>query len=114
MGGGYPEDDASKLALQWMLDKAQGAGLKLDEEAAQAFPITPKTNGTLHNSKGLLYTFSKSVERVIGCDRDTAKPDPTQSVHSSVMERWDKDANYRPPQLREYFKRIKDARGTQA
>lgn len=111
VGGGYPEDDASKLALIWMLDKAQGAGLKLDEEALKAFPILPNPHGKLHNSKGLLYVFSKSVDRVIGCVKDTYQPDPTQTVHESVLQRWDADTQYRPPQLREYFKRIKDPRG---
>jgi uncharacterized protein (DUF2235 family) len=111
VGGGYLEDDASKLALLWMLDKAQGAGLKLDEEALKAFPIVPNARGKLHNSKGLLYTFSKSVDRVIGCVKDTSQPDPTQSVHESVRQRWDADSTYRPAQLREYFKRAKDPRG---
>jgi uncharacterized protein (DUF2235 family) len=111
VGGGYPEDDASKLALSWMLDKAQGAGLKLDQEALSAYPIAPNAQGVLHNSKGLLYTFSKSVDRVIGCVKDSASQDPTQSVHDSVRKRWDSDSKYRPPQLREYFKRVNDSRG---
>ena len=111
VGGGYPEDDASRLALKWMLDKAQGAGLELDGEALKTFPLSPSPQGKLHNSKGWLYVLSKSVDRVIGCDKDTAQPDPTQSVHESVLQRWDADTQYRPPQLREYFKRIKDPRG---
>ena len=113
VGGGYPEDDASRLALLWMLDKAQGAGLKLDDEALKAFPVVPNAQGKLHDSRGFLYTFSKSVDRVIGCEKDTAQPDPTQSVHASVLQRWDADAKYRPAQLREYFKRMTDARGGQ-
>jgi uncharacterized protein (DUF2235 family) len=113
VGGGYPEDDASKLALLWMLDKVRGAGLKLDDEALKAFPIALNPQGQLHNSKGLLYVFSKSVDRMIGCAKETSKPDPTQSVHESVLQRWDSDANYRPPQLREYFKRSKDPRWEQ-
>lgn len=110
VGGGYPEDDASKLALQWILDKAQGVGLKLDDEATEAYPIESNPKGVLHNSKGLLYIFSKSVNRVIGCDKGTSKPDPTQYVHESVLQRWDMDSKYRPPELREYFKRVNDPR----
>jgi len=111
VGGGYPEDDASKLALRWMLDKAQGVGLKLDQDALAAFPIEPNPQGELHNSKGWLYALSKRVDRVIGCVQDTSQPDPTQSVHESVLQRWDADPTYRPPQLREYFRRIDDPRG---
>jgi len=113
VGGGYPEADASNLALQWMLDKAQAVGLELDEEAVQAFPIVRHPQGQLHNSKTLLYAFSASVDRVIGCIQDSSQPDPTQSVHESVVQRWDADSNYRPPQLREYFKRTHDPRGEQ-
>jgi len=113
VGGGYPEDDASRLTLLWMLDKAQGAGLKLDEEAVKAFPIAPNPQGQLHKSKGVLYVFSKSVARVIGCAKETSEPDPTQSVHESVLKRWDADTQYRPPQLREYFTRTKDPRAEQ-
>lgn len=111
VGGGYLEDDASKIALLWMLEKAKGAGLKLDDEALQAYPIAPNPQGKLHDSKGLLYVFTKSVNRVIGCLKNSIEPDPTQSVHESVLQRWDADAKYRPPQLREYFKRVKDPRG---
>jgi uncharacterized protein (DUF2235 family) len=110
VGGGYVADDASNLALVWMLEKARGTGLKLDTEAVKAFPISSNPQGQLHASKGLLYVFSKSVDRAIGLVKGTSEPDPTQSVHESVLQRWDGDSQYRPPQLREYLKRAKDPR----
>jgi len=111
VGGGYIQDDASLIALQWMIDKAQASGIKLDDEALNAYPIVPNPHGMLHNSKGLLYALSKSVNRVIGCVKDTSQSDPTQYVHESVLQRWDADSRYRPPQLREYFKRTNNPRG---
>ena len=111
VGGGYPEDDASLITLQWMLDKAKSAGLGLDGEALAAFPIVaPNPLGKLHDSMNLYYKFLGSVDRPIGLTKDE-QPDPTQSVHETVRRRWDMDESYRPPQLIEYFRRTNDPRG---
>jgi uncharacterized protein (DUF2235 family) len=110
VGGGYPQADASNLALLWMLGKAREAGLELDREALEAYPLTPVPLGELHDSMNLLYMFNK-VDRVIGRIKGTSQNDPTQSVHESVLQRWDSDTKYRPAKLREYFKLIKDRRG---
>lgn len=110
VGGGYPQADASNLALLWMLGKAQEAGLSLDQEAMRAYPLMPNAHGELHNSMNPLYIFSR-LNRAIGRIKYTSQTDPTQSVHESVLQRWDSDTKYRPPQLREYFKMIKDPRG---
>jgi len=61
-------------------------------------PLSP-----LHNSKTGLYRLTPGIDRPIG-------QDPTQSVHPSVLERWDKDRSYRPANLREHFRRIGDGR----
>jgi len=111
VGGGYPQDDASLIALQWMLDKAQATGLALDGEAMATYPITENPRGKLHNSRAFFYRLSKSVDRVIGCVKGTSQVDPTQCVHDSVRQRWDADPGYRPPQLREFFRRSNDPRG---
>ena len=111
VGGGYLENDASLIALQWMLEKASEAGLSLDAEAMTNYPIHPITNGMLHDSKGLLYILQKSVDRVMGIAAGSQTTDPTQSVHSSVLERWDQDSTYRPENLRKYLKAMNDPRG---
>lgn len=113
VGGGYVQDDASLITLQWMLDKAQSAGLALDAEVEAAYPITLDPRGTLHNSRTLFYRLSRPVDRVIGCVKGASQADPTQSVHESVRQRWDADRGYRPPQLSEYFRRTDDPRGGQ-
>ena len=120
VGGGYPEVDLSDITLDWMVEKSRGAGLLFDEAALKAHEIRPRTLGTLHNSKVGLYRLTPGIDRTIGISKDnsgtssdTPGPlDPTQSLHGSVRERWDGDAAYRPANVREYFKRTGDPRGT--
>ena len=119
IGGGYGEHELSDITLKWMMDQATQAGLAFDS----ARPIDDtRFDGTLHDSLSLKYKFLTRLHRPIGLakyrDRDEAKdvgtttePDPTQDLHPTVWQRWDNDKNYRPPQLREYFKRTGDPRG---
>ena len=111
VGGGYPEDAASLITLQWMLDKAKASGLALDAEAIAAYPISINPRGKLHDSMSWIYRLSGPVDRVIGTVKGTSQADPTQSVHESVLQRWDADSGYRPKQLREYFRRTNNPRG---
>jgi uncharacterized protein (DUF2235 family) len=120
-GGGYAEKGLANITLAWMLDMARGAGLALDRQAMNAYPLDLDPLGELHNSKTGAYRLTPGIDRLIGLeapdpkepDNPTRRPDPTQSVHSSVMDRWDKDATYRPSALRDYFQRIGDPRASQ-
>jgi hypothetical protein len=106
VGGGYPDSAPSDVALTWMIEKAKGAGLVFDQGAEELHPIVEKFDGALHNSMKSLYRLTRGIDR-----RIAAGQDPTQSLHPSVLWRWDHDTGYRPPQLREYFGRIGDPRG---
>ncbi len=55
VGGGYPECELSHITLEWMMTKAEGAGLRFDPDVARAFPPKPSPLGNLHNSKAGLY-----------------------------------------------------------
>ena len=107
IGGGYPETDLSNVALAWMLDRAADAGLVFDPEVQSARPVIGNSRGTLHNSMTSFYRVTPGMDRHIGVGDD-----PTQSLHTSVMERWDSDATYRPKGLQAYFKRIGDPRAS--
>ena len=119
IGGGYPERGLSDITLDWMIGKAKGAGLAFDSAAMQAHALAPDPRALLHNSKTGLYRLTLGSDRAIGLavkapdapDGATSSNDPTQSVHDSVLTRWDNDAAYRPQTLRDYFKRIGDRRG---
>jgi uncharacterized protein (DUF2235 family) len=118
VGGGYAPPCASDIPLAWMLDRARAAGLELDAAAIRAYPLTLEPPAPLHDSKTGFYLVTPGIDRPIGlAARDPENPDaerpldPTQSVHASVRERWDKDASYRPPALRAHFQRTGDPRG---
>ena len=113
VGGGYAERGLSDIAMQWMVEKARGAGLALDGEAVSAYPPAPDPRGTLHNSRRGVHLLAPGLNRPIGivAGVQAAPPagappsrDPTQSVHDSVLQRWDGDAAYRHPALARYFK----------
>ena len=66
-----------------------------------ALPLAPDPRGTLHDSKTGLYRLTPGLVRTIGWTTQrngTRIPDPTQTVHPSVRERWDA-LDYRPPNL---------------
>lgn len=116
IGGGYEDPSLSDIALQWMLDKAKGADLALDEPTIAARPLRPKATGPKTESRTGVYLLSPAFDRPVGLPSPKSKNagpnglDPTQSVHPSVLERWDADPKYRPEKLRAYFKTIGDPR----
>jgi uncharacterized protein (DUF2235 family) len=121
IGGGYKEVGLSDIALEWMLKKAEGAGLRLDAGAIAAKPLAKNPlQQPPHESRKGVYLLQPPLHRAVGIPSKNSKRagdnglDPTQSVHESVLERWDKIPTYRPEKLREYFKRKGDPRGTAA
>lgn len=118
VGGGYPDRALADTTLEWMVEKAKLAGLAFDGKVEELHPCKPDCNGTLYNSKKGMYRFTRGYNRVIGRSEkflpdDTSADvgtDPTQYIHSSVFDRWDKDSSYRPASLADYFKRTKNER----
>jgi hypothetical protein len=103
VGGGYPESDLSDIALGWMIGKAKGVGLAMDEEFLAHYPLHPKPAGKIHDSRSFAYKLTKPGERPI----DT---NGTQHVHESVLARWDADPSYRPKHVRGWLARQLDPR----
>ena len=97
VGGGYPQNDLSDITLAWMLGKATDAGLALDQSVLAARPLAPDPTGALHESKKGLYRLTRGLTRPIGVGG-------TQHVHEAALTRWDRDARYRPDNLREYLR----------
>jgi uncharacterized protein (DUF2235 family) len=116
-GAGADADFHPQLAdisLDWMIGKAQSAGLEFDEESVKHNPLQFDPLAEIHDSKTGLYNFVPSFDRVIGITEDkyveNGTLDPTQSLHPSVLERWDRDPTYRPESLLRYFRLIHDPR----
>jgi hypothetical protein len=100
-----------------MLEKARAAGLALDDEAMAAYPTAPDHRARPHNSSKGFYRLLPGIDRTIGVSVTPSgalapgEPlDPTQSLHPSVLRRWDEDPGYRPEALRDYFGRVGDPR----
>ena len=117
IGGGYRERQVSDIPLEWMIERAQEAGLVFDEGVIAALPSEPGPLAPLHDSKTGLYRLTPGIDRAIGKpvprkpgDPPPAGEDPTQSLHPSVLERWDDDPSYRPPELRSFLQRRGDPR----
>lgn len=112
VGGGYAEHQLSDIALEWMMEKAKGAGLAIDKQVADAHPGTATPTGRLHNSYQGLFRLMGKKRRFIGRAGalEHGAPDPSQKVHPSVLERWDSDPTYRPVTLRAWFRDQGDPR----
>ena len=120
VGGGYAETGLSDVALQWMLERAQATDLHIDPEVLEGRPLHPNPlQNPPHDSRSFKYKLLRPFDRPVGLpspNSTNAGPnglDPTQSVHPTVLQRWDNDKEYRPPKLREYFKAIGDPRAQQ-
>ncbi|MDH5527951.1 MAG: DUF2235 domain-containing protein [Nitrospirota bacterium] len=113
VGGGYKVHQLSDIALEWLIERAGRAGLAFDSKVMASHPYTSNPLGMLHKSRTGMYRLMKRYRRPIGVMKEGGQVvlDPTQSLHPSVLERWDNDAGYRPPELRAYFLRKGDHRG---
>lgn len=117
VGGGYRQREVSDIALQWMMDKAAaangetGTGLALDGAVDQEPPLALTCTGAdceLHQSKTGWYRLTRGIDREIGIHRNQV--DATQSIHPSVLQRWDRDPGYRPKNLRSFLRSVGDPR----
>lgn len=104
VGGGYDDTSLSDTALDWMIDRAKTAGLEFDAGVMKAHPTHPAPTGTMHNSMTIVYRVEGELQRQIGND-------PTQSLHPSVIARWEADPHYRPKNVHDYFVSTGDPRG---
>jgi hypothetical protein len=68
--------------------QCQTCGLAFDDQVILARPLGGKSSGPLHNSRKVSTTLARPFNRPIGLGA-------TQSVHPSVLERWDKTPSYR-------------------
>ena len=81
VGGGYAEVGLSDIALKWMLEKADQAGLTLDQGAVAAYPIAPDPAGKLHVSKKGLYVVTKGDPGAVARQHSDADADRRQGFH---------------------------------
>ncbi|MFF9090921.1 DUF2235 domain-containing protein [Streptomyces sp. NPDC014991] len=117
VGGGYRETGLSDITLLWMIDQARRYGLVFDPKALGVagpsamkpedcidFRVQPDVLGEVHPSRKGMYRLAEPLQRPIGCAADEeGRPDGNEFLAVPAMERYDKDAGYRPPELVKYL-----------
>jgi uncharacterized protein (DUF2235 family) len=96
VGGGYATDGLANEALHWMVEKAVGLDLEVDEDYLRFF--TACFNGRLHDSMTPKYRLMGTYHRPIG----TALAHG-EVLHPSVSDRFQHDAGYRPRNLADFL-----------
>ena len=101
VGGGYPEDALSNLALAWMIDKARQHGLTFTAEREQAILTDCDACGTLHDSLKSFVPLLGGILIEHGILQGLAREIVAGSwLHASVNARLAGDTNYAPKSLR--------------
>lgn len=111
VGGGYPDCGLSDVALQWMMDKAEGCGLGL--RIPDDLKCEPNPDGVLVNSRNMMYRLlSKANNRPIFEVREIKKgekepPFTNERISQHVWARYRNHKTYRPKNLGEVITRMK-------
>lgn len=100
VGGGYPDQGLSDLALVWLAGKAANAGLGLGKISS-----APNSAGALINSHKGFYRILPALHRPIDAPPGKDEGATRETLDPSVLERYRRDAAYRPPNLVDYLKR---------
>ncbi len=100
IGGGYVDTGLSDIALVWMIEKAETAGLAIDQAVLKELAVRPNQAGKLRNSKVGLYAMTPDYNRPIGRAAGT-----NESVHPAAEARYREDPTYHPKNLTEYLGR---------
>jgi len=99
VGGGYRENEngLSDIALEWMLEKARGCNLNFDP-----IPMKPDPSGLMHETYTGFYKVQPRLFRPIGL-MESGKGNTNETLHPSVMVRYNLDKTYRPKNLTDYL-----------
>jgi uncharacterized protein (DUF2235 family) len=96
IGGGYPENGLSDIALNWLTAKAKECDLDIDEiPMDENYMEAPKESW-----KGF-YELLPPYYREIG-----VKENGNESVHQSAIDKYNKDENYHPKNLKKYLNKL--------
>jgi uncharacterized protein (DUF2235 family) len=102
IGGGYPEDGASLVSLDWMMSQAVDAGLRLLAAAMPEVANTESAYARLYDSRAGVFSYYRYSPRRI--DRDSDRHPMRPIVHGSVVMRMAHGSDlYAPISLPETF-----------
>jgi uncharacterized protein (DUF2235 family) len=89
VGGGYPDESLSDIALQWMIEKAKQLGLAFDEDTIK-IDVKPNVAGTLYNNRTGVFALTPTYDREI----------TDGIIDDSVFARMDKVSDYKPKNVK--------------
>ena len=112
VGGGYTDCGLSDNAFLWMAERAQRAGLALDEAYVRDVIRNGRWDGALRDSMAAPYTALGPYVRPIAAERfaNGVRVDTCETVHPTAQQRFGKvvppaTTPYVPPNLAEYLER---------
>jgi uncharacterized protein (DUF2235 family) len=86
VGGGYPKQGMSLVALDWMMERAETMGLRFIRRAREAVRECASVDDKLYDSRSGFGTFyrwkPRDIEKI--CDGNSMRP---PRLHASVLER---------------------------
>ncbi|HAL47792.1 MAG: DUF2235 domain-containing protein [SAR202 cluster bacterium] len=98
VGGGYRAAGLAGVASNWMVQKAEDAGLEFDAEYIAA-NVQPAALDYLHDSRTSFYRLSPPHTREIAGNEAT-----NEAVHPAAVSRFETAApSYKPSNLQEYL-----------
>ena len=85
VGGGYPKEGMSLVALHWMMAKARAQGLRFSRRALEDYGSRQNVNDKLYDPRCGLAAYYRYAPRNIGkiCEENGIRP----TIHRSVFER---------------------------
>ncbi|MBF0441414.1 MAG: DUF2235 domain-containing protein [Oligoflexales bacterium] len=95
VGGGLEGCGLSDCALHWLWDRAQSAGLALDQDQK----LHENAGEKIEDSMTLLYRILGIGKRKLG----TSFPQKNEGIHHTVLERCNKVGSYKPGNLSEFL-----------
>ncbi|MEO8173825.1 MAG: DUF2235 domain-containing protein [Sediminibacterium sp.] len=90
IGGGYPDEGLSDIALDWMIEKAKVTNLAFDDDFITN-EIKPDYKATIYNSYSTMYRLAGKYIREIEKEKET-----NEEVHETAIKRFKEEGYYRP------------------
>jgi uncharacterized protein (DUF2235 family) len=104
IGGGYKETSLSDISLLWMVDHARDHGLEFDAHALGTAGRSATALGEMHDSRKGAFGLGEVLHRPIGqAADDHGRLSGAECLAATAKERYDRDKNYRPPELVKYL-----------
>jgi uncharacterized protein (DUF2235 family) len=108
VGGGYPRVGLSDLALDWIVRKTEALGVRYGE-LERKMDWREAVEVSWRGMYRALPPHHRPIRRpdlLPGRAEDSGPIVTNETIDPSVLERWEQDSDYRPPNLEDFFRRF--------